>query len=176
MSLSMSHASLPVFLHYLGTLSDVLKKGEAYVKARGMDENVVLQTRLYPDMFPLVKQVQIACDFSKGCSARLSDTEIPSFEDNETSFAQLLDRVAKTRDFIATIDAAKVDGTEEKNIELSVGGYDLQFQGQEYLLNFVLPNFYFHLTTTYSILRHIGVEVGKMDFVGGIEKNLRKAA
>lgn len=176
MSLSMSQASAPVFLRFLENLSVVLKKGEEFAQARKLEDSHLVDARLYPDMFPLVKQVQIACDFAKGCTARLAGIDIPKFADDETSLAQLQARIAKTRDFIQSVDASKLDGSEEKNIQMSVGPYDLEFKGQEYLLNFALPNFYFHITTAYAILRHVGVNVGKMDFVGSIEQNMRNKA
>ncbi len=161
-------ASLPVFLHVLENLSAILKKGQADAEARKIEENVFTTARLSPDMFPLSRQVQIACDIVKGGAARLAGVEIPSFEDKETTFAELQERIAKTVAFLKTITAGQVDGAEEKDITLKVGGNDMRFKGQPYLLQFVLPNLYFHSMATYAILRHNGVNVGKMDFLGNI--------
>ena len=167
MSLSMYQASVPVLSHGLGALAGVLKKGEAYATARKIEPSVLLQTRLYPDMFPLVRQVQIASDGAKGGAGRLAGVEIPKFEDTESTFEQLQERIAKTRKFLDTIRADQVDGSEGKNIELPTPrGETLKFTGQQFLFGFVLPNFFFHSTTTYAILRHCGVEVGKRDFLG----------
>jgi hypothetical protein len=165
MTLSMYQASLPTFINYLNQLTHILKKGEEYAKAKKIEPSVLLQSRLAPDMFPLVRQVQIACDITKGGAGRLSGAEIPSFPDTETTFAELYARIDKTIAFFKTISAAQVDGTETKAIELKVGGNELKFKGQDYLLNFVLPNLYFHVTTTYAILRHNGVDVGKSDYL-----------
>lgn len=166
MSLSMYHASVPVFLRMLGNLSGILHKAEAYAVARKIDPSVLLNARLAPDMHPLVRQVQIASDSVKGCAARLAGIEIPSYADNESSFAELQARIAKTQAFLQSIVAAQIDGSEERSITLTFPGAQMTFSGQEYLLHFVLPNFYFHLTTAYAILRHNGLDIGKMDFLG----------
>lgn len=171
MSLSMYKASVPVFIHGLRNLSAVLAKGEAFAEAKKIDESVLLNARLAPDMFSLAKQVQIATDMVKAGAARLAGLEVPSYEDNEKTFAELQARITKTISFLETIDAAKIDGSEEKdiNLKIRVSGQELNFKGQDYLLDFVLPNFYFHSTTAYAILRHNGVDIGKMDFLGKIQ-------
>jgi hypothetical protein len=166
MSISMYEASVPVFRQMLDALSAVLDKAEAYAGARKIDPNALLQARLYPDMFPLTRQVQIACDFAKGASARLAGVEVPRYDDNEQSFADLKQRIAKTAAFIDTLPRAAIDGSEERDITLTVAGNSMHFKGQQYLLRYALPNFYFHATTAYGILRHNGLEVGKRDFIG----------
>lgn len=169
MPLSMYQASVPTFIHILSNLSNVLKKGAAYAEAKKFDSSVLVNARLAPDMFPLSRQVQIATDSAKGAAARLAGIEVPSFPDTETTFAELQTRIEKIIVFLRTITADKVDGSEERAINLKVGSYELSFKGQDYLLNFVIPNIYFHATTAYAILRHNGVDVGKMDFLGDIQ-------
>ena len=169
MPLSMYTASVPLFLHALENLSAILKKGEADAEARKIDPSVFINARLAPDMFALSRQVQIACDIVKGGAARLAGVEVPSFEDTEASFPELQARIEKTAAFLKTIKAAQVDGSEEKDIVLKVGGNEMHFQGLPYLQHFVLPNLYFHSMATYAILRHNGVNVGKMDFLGNIQ-------
>lgn len=166
MTLSMFQASVPVFITALGNLSTILDKAEAHAAAKKIDPSIFLNARLAPDMFPLTKQVQIASDVIKGSIARLAGVEVPSYADTETSFAELKERIAKTVGFIKTASHAMIDGTEEKPIQLKVGGNELNFRGQDYLFRFVLPNVYFHITTAYAILRHNGVELGKRDFLG----------
>jgi len=165
MSLSMSQASVPVFLQGLKGLSGVLDKAAAHVEAKKIDPNALLQSRLYPDMLTMTRQVQIACDFAKGAAARLASADMPTFEDTETSFADLKDRVAKTIAYLSSLDAAAIDGSEAKDISLVRRGETHVFKGQAYLLEQALPNFWFHVTTAYAILRHNGVEVGKKDFL-----------
>jgi hypothetical protein len=166
MSLSMYQASIPVFIRNLNNLSAILTKAEANAQARKIEPEVFVNARLAPDMFPLSRQVQIATDAVKGCAARLAGVEVPSFPDTEKTFPDLQARIAKTADFLKTFKAGQIDGTEEKKIALKVGGQDMTFAGQVYLLNFVLPNLYFHITTAYAILRHNGVELGKKDYLG----------
>ncbi len=166
MPLSMHQASVPVFLHFLKALSANLDRGEAHARANGIEESKLIEARLAPDMFPLARQVQIATDHAKGAAARLSGRDVPKYEDNETTFAALRERIAKTTAFVGSVTAAEVDGSEAKEITLTVGGRPLTFDGQRYLLYFALPNFYFHVTTAYDILRHNGVELGKRDFMG----------
>ena len=166
MSLSMYHASLPVLQRMLGTLSAILHKAEAYAAARKIEPSVLLNARLAPDMLPLVSQVQIATDTAKGCAARLAGLEVPSYADTESSFAELQGRIDKTRAFIAGIDAAQLEGSEGRSITLKFPNMELNYNGQDYLLGFVLPNFFFHVTTAYAILRYNGLEIGKMDFLG----------
>ncbi len=166
MTLSMYQASIPAFTQVLTALSGVLDKAEAHATAKKIDPAVLLATRLSPDMFPLSRQVQIACDFAKGTAARLSGVENPAYADTETSFADLRARIAKTVGFLGSVLAATIDGTEDKDITMKVGPQEMHFKGQPYLVNFALPNFYFHATTAYAILRANGVELGKGDFLG----------
>jgi hypothetical protein len=162
----MYQASIPVFVRMLGNLSAILTKAEAHAEAKKIDPSIFINARLAPDMFPLARQVQIATDGVKGCAARLAGLEVPSYADTETTFAELQTRIAKTVGFLKTVSAAQIDGSEERAIVLKAGKRELNFKGQAYLLNFVLPNLYFHITTTYAILRHNGVEIGKLDFLG----------
>jgi len=163
----MYQASIPAFVRMLGNLSAILDKAAAHAEAKKIDPAVFINARLAPDMFPLSRQVQIATDMVKGCAARLAGIEVPSYEDNESTFAELQARIAKTKEFLQTVSAAQIDGSEERQITLKFGSKELNFLGQAYLLDFVIPNFHFHLTTTYAILRHNGVEIGKKDYVGG---------
>ena len=162
----MYQASAPRFANTLKNLSAILDKAKAHAEAKKIDEQVLTASRLYPDMFALARQVQIACDSAKGAVARLAGVEIPKHEDTEKTFDELKERIAKTLAFIATVKAAQVDGTEEKEVVLKLQGKDVTFKGMQYLLGFAWPNFYFHCTTAYAILRHNGVEVGKRDFIG----------
>jgi hypothetical protein len=164
----MYESSVPVFLRYLDALASVLKKGQALCAERKIAESVLLQSRLAVDMFPLVRQVQIACDMAKGGAARLAGVEVPSYPDEEQDFAQLYARIDKTKAFLQSLDPAAFGGCEQRTVELKLAGTPTQFVGQPYLLLFVLPNFYFHLTTAYAILRHNGVALGKRDFMGGL--------
>ncbi|WP_395055331.1 DUF1993 family protein [Polaromonas sp.] len=167
MTLSMYQASVPVFRQMLGALSAVLAKAEAHAAAKKIEPNALLHARLYPDMFALLRQVQIACDFAKGVSARLAGAEVPGFEDTEETFADLQARIEKTLAFMGTLEAAQIDGSEERRIVTQAGTpKEKIFSGQSYLLNYGLPHFFFHTTTAYAILRHNGVEVGKKDYVG----------
>jgi len=166
MTISMHAASVPVFKQMLGALNDILAKGAAYAEARKIDPNVLLQSRLFPDMLPLLRQVQIACDTAKGAVARLAGVEIPKHEDTEQSFAELKSRIAKTLDFIAAVPAAKMDGADEREVTIRQRGQDVTMSGLQYLLAVAQPNFYFHVATAYNILRHNGVELGKKDFLG----------
>ena len=168
MSLSMYQASVPAFLQMLGGLAGVLTKAEAHAAERKIEQAVLLNYRLAPDMFPLVRQIRIAADFPKSCCARLAGVEIPSYAEDETSFAQLRARIAKTTEFVQGFQAEAIDGSEEREITLTVAGQPMTFKGQQYLVNFVLPNFYFHTTAAYAILRHAGVPLGKRDYLGTI--------
>jgi len=165
MTISMSQVSVPVFLQGLKGLKGVLAKAAAHAEAKKIDPQVLLQARLYPDMLPLLRQVQIACDFAKGAAGRLASDDMPTFEDNEQSFADLDARIDKTVAYIQGLSAASVDGSELKDIVLIRRGESFTFKGQDYLLEQALPNFWFHVTTAYAILRHNGVEVGKKDFL-----------
>jgi len=166
MSLSMYDASVPVFVHNLKVLAALLKKGAAHAKARGIDPAVLVNARLFPDMFPLARQVQIATDMAKGGGARLAGVEIPSLADTETTFPELQERVSRTLAFLKTLRPAQFEGSEARAIQLQLRIGKLEFSGAQYLLGWVLPNLYFHVTTTYNILRHNGVELGKADFLG----------
>jgi len=166
MTLSMYQASAPVYEQFLGSLSIILKKGAAFAEAKKIDPSVLLTARLSPDMFAFTRQVQIATDHAKGSMARLSGTDVPSYPDTESSFEELQARVAKTRDFVKTFKPEQIDGSEEREIVLTFGTQKFPFTGQTYLVNFALPNFYFHTSMAYAILRHNGVDVGKMDFMG----------
>lgn len=163
--MSMYSTSIPVVLHFLNNLSKLLTKGEAFAEEKEIEGSVLTSARLAPDMFTLARQVQIACDVAKGCGARLSGIESPVFEDTETTFDELQERIQKTVAFLETIPADKIDGTEDKEIKFKAGPYELEFTGQEYLSKFVMPNLFFHITTAYNILRHSGVQIGKMDYL-----------
>ena len=166
MSLSMSEASVPVLTRALNNLSAVLDKAAAHCVAKKIDPTVLLAARLFPDMFALTRQVQIATDMAKGAGARLAGVDIPKYEDTEASFDDLKARIAKTVAFLNGLDAKSIDGTENKDITMTVGGQPWTTKGQAYLLNFALPNVLFHASTAYGILRHNGVELGKGDFLG----------
>jgi hypothetical protein len=166
MSLSMYQASVPAFLNSLKALAKILDKAEAHATSRKIDPTVLLQMRLSPDMFALTRQVQLAADFAKGGSGRLAGVELPKYEDTETSFAELKARITKTIDFITSLKPAQIEGSETREITIPIGGQPRAFTGQSYLVDFAIPNFYFHVTTAYDILRHAGVEIGKRDFLG----------
>lgn len=166
MPISMYQASVPLFRSLLGGLSGVLEKGAAFAAAKGVDPSVLINDRLAPDMFPLSRQVQIACDMAKGGAARLAGAELPSWEDNETTFADLKARIAKTLAFIDGFTPEQIDGSEVREIVLTMRSGELRFTGQRYLIGFVIPNVSFHCATAYNILRHNGVDVGKRDFLG----------
>jgi hypothetical protein len=166
MSLSMYQATIPVFIRMLNNLSTLLTKAAHYAETKKFDPAVLINARLAPDMFALARQVQIASDTAKGCGARLTNIEIPSFADTETTFDQLHERIAKTVQFLQNINAAKFDGCEERTVTLKLPNEELQLTGQDYAMLFALPNFYFHFTTAYDILRHNGLDIGKKDFLG----------
>ena len=167
MALSMYNTSVPVLKHMLGSLSTILKKAVEHAEAKKIDPSVFTSARLFPDMFALTRQVQIATDQAKGCAARLAGVDIPKFEDNEASFDELQARIAKTIAFLDSIKAEQIDGSEEREIKLQLHERTLEYKGQDYLNRWVLPNFYFHVATAYNILRHNGVEIGKKDFLAG---------
>jgi uncharacterized protein len=169
MTLSMYHASVPVMIKMLGNLETILDKAIAHAAARKIDDAALVEARLFPDMFTFARQIRVATDVSKGGIARLAGVEIPKFEDNEKTLAELKARVRRAIDFFQTIKPAQIDGTEDKAISLTVGGNALKFKGMDYLLDFVLPNFYFHVTTAYNLLRHGGVDIGKMDYLGKVQ-------
>ncbi len=167
MTLSMYNASIPVFQQMLKALSEVLTKAEAHAADKHFDPEVLLQARLFPDMFPLLRQVQIAADFAKSVPARLAGVEVPAYEDSEQSFADLQARLTKTLTFLAGLSAAQIDGSEALEVVLRPGTpKEKKLSGQTYLLGYGLPQFFFHVTTAYDILRHNGVEIGKRDFMG----------
>jgi hypothetical protein len=167
MTISLYAASIPVFKQLLTALGDVLNKAEAHATARKIEPDALLQARLYPDMFPLIRQVQIAVDFAKGVSARLAGVEVPSFSDDDKTFADLQAKLAQVLGFITGLDAALIDGQEAREIITRPGtDKEKRFTGQSYLLSYGLPQFFFHVTTAYAILRHNGVEIGKRDFMG----------
>lgn len=167
MTISLYAASIPVFKQMLNAMSGVLTKAEAHATAKNIDPSVFLQARLAPDMFPLVRQVQIAVDFAKGVSGRLAEVELPKYDDNEATFAELQALISKVLAFVDTLKPEQVDGKEAIEIVTRPGTpKEKRFTGQAYLLTYGLPQFFFHVTTTYAILRHNGVEIGKRDYMG----------
>ena len=166
MTISMYQASAPRFAHTLKMLSAILDKAAAHCEAKKIYPLTLTSYRLFPDMFAFARQVQICCDTSKGAVARLAGVDIPKHEDTEKTFDELKGRIAKTLDFIGTVKAAQIDGSEEKDIVLKLQGREVPFKGLQYLMGFAWPNFYFHAVTAYDILRHNGVELGKRDFIG----------
>lgn len=169
MTLSMYQASVPVFIKMLTNMKGVLQKAAAHAQARKIDESVLVNARLYPDMLPLARQVQIASDMARGGAARLGGAEPPSYEDNEKTFAELIARIDRTIEFLREQKAGQIDGSEGREIVRPVRGEPHKFTGQNYLLQFILPNFFFHVTTGYDILRHNGIELSKGDFVGKMD-------
>jgi hypothetical protein len=164
----MYELTIPVLTRGLTNLSAILDKASAHATAKKFDPEVLVQARLFPDMFPLSRQVQITCDTAKGAAARLAGIEIPKHEDNEVSLDELKQRIAKTLDFLKSIKADQLKGAESKTVELKFPSRTLSFTGLSYLVDFVLPNFYFHESIAYALLRANGVEVGKMDFLGAM--------
>ena len=166
MTLSLYQAAVPVFIRALGNLVHVLKKGEEHAKAKSVTDEVLLQTRLIPDMLPLVRQVQIACDMATRGTARLAGVEPMPFEDNETTLEQVYSRIDRALEYINTFKPEQIDGNEARTIVLKTRTGEMTFDGQTYLLHFLIPNLFFHCTTAYNILRETGTEIGKMDFIG----------
>ena len=167
MTISMYAASVPVFQQMLGSLDQLLAKAEAHAAERKIEPDALLQARLFPDMFPLSRQVQIACDFARGVSGRLAGVELPSFDTEVKGFADLRALVADTLAFIGGLDAANFEGAASREIVLRPGTpKERRMDGQPYLLHYGLPQFFFHVTTAYDLLRHNGVEVGKRDYMG----------
>lgn len=166
MSISMYQVAVPVFVRALSNLHHVLKLGEAHAKAKNVEGHVLLQTRLIPDMLPLVKQVQIATDMAKNAAARLAGVEPLKFEDNETSLDELYSRIERAIDYIKSFKPEQIDGSETRAIQLKTRNGETNFEGQAYLLHFVIPNLFFHCTTAYNILRETGAHIGKEDFIG----------
>lgn len=166
MALSLYDISVPVFLRGLGQLSHVLDKGLAHAEAAGIDPASLVEARLAPDMFTLAGQVQGASDAAKLGAARLAGITAPSFPDTEATYAELQARVAKTIDFLGSVDRAAIDGAGDREVTMKVRGNELKFTAERYLLQFALPNFFFHVTTAYGVLRHSGVALGKLDYLG----------
>jgi hypothetical protein len=166
MNISMYQAAVPPLIRSLNNLITILEKGAAHAEAQKIDPSVLINTRLYPDMFPLGRQVQIAADVARKGAARLAGLEAPPIEDNETTFAELITRLKNTIAYLKTFEPTQIDGSEEKLISLPLRDRTIDFDGLSYLLYFVQPNVYFHVTTTYNILRHCGVALGKLDFLG----------
>jgi len=166
LAISMYDVAITPLIRALTNLSAILKKGETYADAKKIEPAVLLNARLFPDMYPLLRQVQLTSDFSKGAGARLAGIEIPKYEDTEVTFDELQARIAKTIAFLETIKPAQLTGSATREIVVTIRKVDLKFTGQDYLLRYVLPNVYFHVTTAYNILRHNGVELGKKDFLG----------
>jgi len=172
MTLSTSQIFVPEIGRGLTALSGVIDKARDHCRANGVDPQTLTTARLASDMFPFSRQVQLATDHAKGMTARLSGREVPKFEDTESTFDELKARIAKTLDFVRGVPAAEIDGSETRAVTLTIGGTPRTFAGQSYLLHFALPNFYFHATTAYDILRHKGVEIGKRDFMGSLPPEL----
>ena len=169
MALSMYQASVPVFLRTLQSLRNIVEKAARHAESRKIKPAALLNARLFPDMFDLTQQIQIATDFARGTSARLAGTEPPAFTDNEQSFDDLLSRIDRTVAYVQTVRAADIDGSETRELVRPLRGEPHRFTGQNYLFQFALPNFFFHATTAYAILRHNGVELGKSDFIGQLD-------
>jgi uncharacterized protein len=160
-------SSIPVFRQMLGALGTILARAETHASEKAIEPAALTQARLFPDMFPLLRQVQIACDFARGVSARLAGAEVPKFDDDEQTFAQLRDLIARTIDFIDGLPAARFEGSSQRDIVLRQGTpKERRFTGQAYLLSYGLPQFFFHVTTAYALLRHNGVDIGKRDYMG----------
>lgn len=170
MAISMYEISIPALTRGLHNMSAFLDKAAAHAETKKYDTAVLAQARLFPDMHPLARQVQIACDTAKGAAARLAQAEIPKHPDTETTFAELQARIAKTADFLKTVTPAQLQGAESRDIEIKFPNGSWKFTGIGYLTDFVLPNFYFHMSTVYALLRNNGVDVGKADFLGAIQK------
>ncbi len=166
MTLSMYQASVPRFINILGNLSAILDKAQAHVDTKKLDETALTGFRLYPDMLPMARQVMIVTDTAKGLVARLAGVEIPVYDDTEKSLAELKARIAKTVAYLQTFQPTQIDGTEDKEIVIKRGDKETRYTGMQFLLGHAVPNFYFHVTTTYAILRHNGVEIGKRDYLG----------
>ena len=169
MTISMYQASVPVFVRMLTNLNAILDKAAAHTQEKKIDPSALLDARLYPDMFPFTRQVQLTCDFGCGTGARLAGKEPPAFDDTAKSFAGLSERVDRSLDYLQQLSAAEIDGSEGRQITRQVRGQPKTFAGINYLQQFALPNFFFHATTAYAILRHNGVDIGKGDFIGALD-------
>lgn len=168
MTMSMYDVSIPVFRQILGSLAAILDKAEAHVDAKKLDPDALLRARLFPDMFPLLRQVQLATDFAKGAAARLGGVDVPRYDDVEQDFAGLRARLEKTLAFLDSVAREAIDAGAEREVTIGSGASERQFKGKAYLLHYALPNFYFHATTAYDILRHNGLDIGKRDFIGSV--------
>jgi uncharacterized protein len=168
MNISMYEASIPTFLHTLKSLKAILQKGAAHAEAKKFDAAVLVNSRLFPDMLPLARQIQIASDAAKGAAARLAGVEPAKFEDNETTYPQLIARVDKTIEYLETFKPAQFEGSDTRVVTIVTPRNTFSFQGLTYLRHWALPNFFFHVTTAYNLLRHNGVEIGKADFLGQV--------
>jgi uncharacterized protein len=168
MTINIYQASVPLFLQTLGALSNILTKAAAHAEAKKIDPSIFINARLSPDMYALARQVQITTDHAKGAAARLANVEVPSFPDTETTFAELQARIAKTVDYVKSLKPAQFEGAETRDVTLKIGSQTMTWKGAIYLFHFAYPNFFFHATTAYNILRHHGVDVGKRDFIGTI--------
>lgn len=169
MTISMYQASVPVFVRGLTNLAQLLEKAAAHAEAKKFDGGVLVGSRLFPDMLPLAAQIRIATDGVKGGCARLAGLEPPVYEDNEATLPELIARLRKTVAYLDSLKPEQIDGSEDRAITMKIGSHTLSFVGQPYLLSFVIPNFFFHITTAYNILRHNGVDIGKQDFLGKIQ-------
>jgi hypothetical protein len=168
MSFSIYDVSIPPLIRSLENLSKILDKATAQAKDKGIDLKTLLEARLAPDMHPFTRQIQIATDSAKGGGARLAGIEAPSFPDTEATFPELKERIAKTVAFLKSIPAEKLAGAETRKVEMKIPNRTLEFSGKDFLTGMTLPNFYFHVTTAYDLLRHKGIEIGKMDYLGGV--------
>ena len=169
MSALLYQATVPVFVQILGALDAIVDKAAAHAAERKIDPAVLLGSRLRPDMLPFVRQTQIVCDNAKNMTGRLAGGEVPRFEDNEASFDDIKARIKKTLDYIASVDAAAIEAGADREIVCPIGPNKMKMKGADYIFHFALPNFYFHFTTAYGILRHNGVEIGKRDFLGAVQ-------
>jgi hypothetical protein len=168
MSISVYDQSIARMSHMLQNLDNIVSKAEAYADANDIEPSALLQARLFPTMRNFIFQVQVATDLAKGCAARLAGADIPKWSDDEETFADVHARIDKSRDFLATFEPEQFEGCETRELELKFGSHTVKFTGQSYLLGFVLPNFYFHMTTAYNLLRHNGLDLSKRDFNGEI--------
>jgi hypothetical protein len=169
MTISMYQASVPLMTRMLTNLRGIVQKAADHAKAKKIDESALLNARLFPDMFVFTRQVRLACDFARGTGARLAGAEPPAYEDNEQSLAELVARIERSIEYLGTLKAQQIDGSETREIVRPVRGEPKKFTGINYLLQFALPNFFFHVTTAYAILRHSGIEIGKTDYIGALD-------
>lgn len=169
MTLSMYQASVPLLIKMLNSLKAIVQKAAAHAQAKKIDESALLNARLFPDMFVLTRQIQIACDAARGAGARLAGVEPPAYEETEQSFAELVSRIDRSIEYLRTLTPKQIDGSETREIVRPVRGEPKKFTGESYLLQLALPNFFFHVTTAYAILRHNGIDIGKNDYLGALD-------